>query len=190
MKDVDLVTHRSRWALATVTAMAMFGGFGVTQSMKHSATPDEVDPRPTAASEDAPSGARTQLPGLTPASGEPTLPGFATARPAEGTVARVPGPFDERYAWSGLHFADGRLSGDLTVTSEVSDVLELVVLVGFYDAEAHLIATRRMVRHHTLHADPAIGVPDESQHVVVTVPARVRATAVAAAVGVPVLVNE
>ena len=186
------MTHRSRWALLAAVALSMLAGFGVTQELDHSATPDEGDPRPAAAAAAvaAPSGARTALPGLTPASGEPTLPGFTTARPAEGTVARVSGPFDERYTWSGLHFADGRLSGDLTVTSDVSDLLELEVLVGFYDTDGQLLDIRRVVRHHTLHQDTGGHVPEESMRVVVDVPHNLRTDSVAAAVGVPVLVNE
>ena len=168
----------------------MLAGFGVTQLMEHGATPDEGDPRAAVGGQESLSGARTALPGLAPASGEPTLPGFTTARPTQGSVAQVPGPFDERYIWTGLHFADGRLSGDLTITSDVSDVLELEVLVGFYDTKARLLGMSRFVRHHTMHEDTPGGVPDESQHIAVKVPTRLRAATVAAAVGVPVLVNE
>ena len=168
----------------------MLAGFGVTRVMAHNANPDEGLQRPAAAGQGAPSGARTVLPGQIAATGEPTLPGFETARPPAGTVARVAGPFDDRYTWSGLRLGGGRVRGDLTVTSDVSDLLELEVLVGFYDVAGQLLGIRRVVRHHTLHQDSGGGVPKESIRVVVAVPHRLRTDSVAAAVGVPVLVNE
>ena len=158
----------------------MLAGFGITRTMAHNANPDEGLQRPAAAGQDPPSGARTVLPGQIAATGEPTLPGFDTARPPAGTVARVAGPFDDRYTWSGLRLGGGRVRGDLTVTSDVSDLLELEVLVGFYDVAGH----------HTLHQDTGGGVPKESIRVVVAVPHSLGTDSVAAAVGVPVLVNE
>lgn len=136
------------------------------------------------------SGARTRLSGLTPATGEPTVPGLATADPARDTVAQVAGPFDDRFTWSGLSF-DGRgVTGTLTVTSDVSDLLELAVVAGFYDRAGTLVATRRFVHHATIRDEAGAHLPDERQRVVIRVPSALRSTVVAAAVGVPTLVNE
>lgn len=185
------MTHRSRWALGAVAVVALLVGFVATSAIERGQHRDRGE-RTIAASvtSNRPDGVRTSLPGLTPASGEPTLPGFDTARPAVGTVARVAGPFDDRFAWSHLQLASGRLSGDLTVTSDVSELLELEVLVGFYDATGRLLQVSRAVTHTSLHQQPASDVPDESQRVVVDIPQDLRRSAVAAAVGVPVLVNE
>lgn len=136
------------------------------------------------------SGARTKLSGLTPATGEPTVPGLATARPARGTVAQVAGPFDDRFAWSGLALDERGVHGTLTVTSDVSDLLELAVVAGFYDRDGTLVATRRFVRHSTVHDEAGAHLPDEHQRVAISVPRALRSTVVAAAVGVPTLVNE
>ncbi|MBB6629760.1 hypothetical protein H5V45_20755 [Nocardioides sp. KIGAM211] len=183
------MTPSPRWTLAAVAVAALLVGFVVTRVAADDRGPGERRQQVVSAGEVPGDGARTALPGLAPATGEPTLPGFDTARPAAGAVARVAGPFDDRYTWSGLRLGDGRVSGDLTVTSDVSDLLELEVVVGFYDARGDLLGTRRAVRHHTLHQDRA-GAPDETQHVVVGVPGGLRGAVVAAAVGVPVLVNE
>jgi hypothetical protein len=110
--------------------------------------------------------------------------------PRPGTVAHVAGPFDDRLELSGLELEAGRLRGVLTVTSDVSDVLELQVLAGFYDADGRLLATRRFVHHGEIHDEAAGHAPDETQRFEITVPQRARVSAVAAGVGVPVLVNE
>ena len=136
------------------------------------------------------SGARTRLSGLTPATGEPTVPGLATADPERGTVAEVQGPFDDRFDWSGLSFDDHQVTGTLTVTSDVSDLLELAVVAGFYDSQGTLVATRRFVHHATVHDEAGAHLPDERERVTIRVPRGLRSTVVAAAVGVPTLVNE
>ena len=181
------MTLSTRWTLVAITLAAVLVGFAATRYAGGDAGSGAATSRPIGTPASA---ARTALPGLTPATGEPTLPGFDTARPAVGTIARVSGPFDDRYSWSELRLGAGRLSGVLTVTSDVSDLLELEVVVGFYDAHGALLGLRRAVRHHTMHEDTESGVPEESQRVVVDAPHRFRRLAVAAAIGVPVLVNE
>lgn len=138
----------------------------------------------------APSGARTQLVGLEPASGEPRLPGLRTAHQAPGAVGRVAGPFDDRFTLSRLVLRHGRVSGVVTVTSDVSDLLELQVLAGFYDAHGRLLGTGRFVHHGAGRHAAAGGSPDESEQFDVPVPRRLLPATVSAAVGVPVLVNE
>lgn len=184
------MTHRSRWALAAAVLGALLVGFVATSLTAAPRPAEDRSSSYVAATGAAPTAARTALPGLVPASGDPTLPGFAVARPAVDTVTQVAGPFDDRYTWSRLRLGPARVSGELTVTSDVSDLLELQVLVGFYDAQGHLLDIARVVRHHSLHEDTASGLPDESVRVAVNVPERLRTTVAAAAVGVPVLVNE
>lgn len=135
--------------------------------------------------------ARTSFPDLTPATGEPTLPGLATASPAPGSVAQVPGPFDDRFRLERLVFDDRAVTGTVVVTSDVSDLLELEVLAGFYDREGTLVGTAREVHHldESTVAPDHEGPPDEDYAFEIAVPAGVDG-AVAAAVGVPVLVNE
>ncbi|MCW2820103.1 MAG: hypothetical protein JWR42_2890, partial [Marmoricola sp.] len=136
------------------------------------------------------SGARTKLTGLAPATGEPTLDGLTSAAPARGTVARVAGPFDDRFRWSGLSLDGERAAGTVTVTSDVSDLLELVVVAGFYDRAGRLVATRRSVHHATVHDEAGAHLPVERERFSIPVPRHLRGTVVSAAVGVPVLVNE
>ena len=138
----------------------------------------------------APSGARTQLVGLEPATGEPGLPGLRTAHPAPDAVGRVAGPFDDRFTLGRLVLRHGRVSGVVTVTSDVSDLLELQVLAGFYDADGRLLGTGRFVHHGAGHDEAAGGSPHESEVFAIRVPRRLLPTTVSAAVGVPVLVNE
>jgi hypothetical protein len=135
--------------------------------------------------------ARTSFPGLTPATGEPTLPGLATASPAPGTVAQVPGPFDDRFRLQGLVFDGRAVTGTVAVTSDVSDLLELEVLAGFYDREGTLVGTAREVHHldESTVAPDHEGPPELDYRFEIAVPDEADG-AVAAAVGVPVLVNE
>jgi len=146
----------------------------------------------TSASVDPATAARTSLPGLAPATGEPTLPSLDDLHPAAGTVVQAPGPFDERFRLTGLRFDGTVVSGTATVTSDVSEILEFDAIAGFYDRGGRLVGTG----HHVFHldesaADPGdTGKPSEIQRLRITVPPELRGVAVAAAVGVPVLVNE
>jgi hypothetical protein len=181
------MTRRSRRLTVLATVLAALLGAGLTGALAVRPSGPAADDAQGAS---GPSHARTALPALTPAAGEPTLPGLQTSHPRPGTIARMAGPFDERYELSGLHYEEGRLHGVLTITSDVSDVLELQVLAGFYDAEGHLLATGRFVRHGEIHNEAVGHTPDETLHFGITVPRGARSGAVSAAVGVPVLVNE
>ena len=136
--------------------------------------------------------ARTDLPGLTPATGEPELAGIDGANPAPGEVVQVTGPFDDRFTLDRLTVSDGAVSGRLLITSDVSDVLELQVLVGFYDAHGAFLGTGRADYHldeGSDHAEDA-GPPSELQVFHVVAPRRYADRVAAATIGVPVLVNE
>lgn len=171
-----------RTAVAACAAAALVGG-GVTWALV--APGSSADPTPVA----EPSAARTSFAGLAPADGEPTLPGLGSAAPAPGRVGQVAGPFDDRFTLSSLTLADGRVSGTLRVTSDVSDLLELQVLVAYYDAAGDLLGVRRSTHHATGGHDHS-GPPSEVERFAVAAPARFRDEVSSAAVGVPVLVNE
>ncbi|PKW26608.1 hypothetical protein [Phycicoccus duodecadis] len=143
----------------------------------------------------APRTARTALPGLVPAaSADPGLISLASLHPAPGTVARAPGPFDDRFRLDGARLDGRSVRGTVTVTSDVSDLLELEVVAGFYDAEGRLLGTGRFVEHHEEGAgdEPhaAGGRPSEARAVSIPVPADLQGREVSAALGVTVLVNE
>lgn len=134
---------------------------------------------------------RTSFAGLTPATGEPSLPSLQTLHPAPGAVVEAAGPFDDRFRFRRLAFDGSVVTGTAEITSDVSDILEFEALAGFYDRSGALVGTAR----HTYHLDestaqPHEGVPSETQRFTIAVPAKLRGAAVAAAVGVPVLVNE
>jgi hypothetical protein len=136
--------------------------------------------------------ARTSFPDLQPATGSPTLASLTALQPTPGTVVEAAGPFDDRYRLRRLRFDGTTVSGTATITSDVSDILELEALAGFYDRNGRLLGTGRDVYHldesgaGTRHD----GVPDESHPFEIRVPAELRGRVVAAAVGIPVLVNE
>ncbi len=155
-----------------------------------------VDPGSASASSQAgPSGTgapavKTALPGLVAPPGDPMLPSLGRARPAAGTVVRAEGPFDDRLRLAGLRLEGARVTGEVTVTSDVSEILELQVLVGFYDRAGRLLGTNRYDRlegHQDGHAGAA---PPEEVRFSVAVPRDLRDRVASAAVGVPVLVNE
>lgn len=98
-------------------------------------------------------------------------------------MSRAAGPFDERFVLSGLRLAGGVVTGTLTVTSDVSELIDLQVVAGFYDAQGRLLGTAVQERHGEGSR------PDEVVPLRIAAPASAR-TAVSAAVGVPVLVNE
>ncbi len=136
--------------------------------------------------------ARTTFPDLQPVVEEPTLPGLPALRPATGTVLEAPGPFDDRFRFGRLRFDGKTVRGTTTITSDVSDLLELEVLAAFYDGQGVLLGTARDTYHldesHPGSGHP--GVPEEAHTFAIGVPKGLRGDAVAAAVGVPVLVNE
>ncbi|HEY0952625.1 hypothetical protein [Nocardioides sp.] len=136
--------------------------------------------------------AQTTLPDLAPAHGEPELDGLADAAPAAGAVGTVSGPFDDRYSFGRLRLDGAAVTGAVHITSDVSDLLELQVLAGFYDARGRLLATGRATHHldedsgHEAHAGP----PSELERFRIAAPRRIADRVASAAVGVPVLVNE
>ena len=81
------------------------------------------------------------------------------------------------------------MDGVLRVTSDVSDLLELQVLVAYYDRAGHLLGVRRST-HHATEGHDHTGPPSEVERFAVTAPPRFRDDVRSAAVGVPVLVNE
>jgi hypothetical protein len=174
------MTRLPRRCTVATLVLAVVVGAGVTWAVGRG-EPDRPGADATATSTSVaadPTGARTALPGIVPARGEPGLPGLRTARPPRGGVARVAGPFDDRFALSRLSFADGRASGVLTVTSDVSDLLELQVVAGFYDADGRLLATRRFVHHGELHEVAVNAAPNETEAFPLRAPGPVRARAV------------
>ncbi|MHA7209419.1 hypothetical protein [Arthrobacter sp. MDT1-65] len=132
---------------------------------------------------------QTELPGLEPASGEPELASITTARPGSGEVLHAAGPFDQRIALRNLAFDGVIVSGEVLVTSDVSELLELQVLAGFYDQQGTLLGTERFV-HHAAGSGHTHAGSSEPEIFAIAVPEAFAGKAVSAAVGVPVLVNE
>jgi hypothetical protein len=148
--------------------------------------------RSTSGAGDPQAAARTSFPDLQPATGAPTLASLATLEPAAGSVVEAPGPFDDRFRLQRLRFDGTTVSGTATITSDVSDILELEAVAGFYDRAGVLIGTGRDVYHlDESTVDPShAGVPDEAHPISIRVPPELAGRAVSAAVGIPVLVNE
>lgn len=134
--------------------------------------------------------AKTSFPGLAAAEGEPDLAGLQTRRPSPGQVLQVQGPFDDRLAFEGLALDGQAVTGAVRITSDVSDLLELQVLAGFYDDHGTLLGTARFEHHLGSEGHNHSGPPEEREEFSIPVPAEFKGTAVSAAVGVPVLVNE
>ena len=127
--------------------------------------------------------------GLTPATGDPELESLVQVHPSPGAIVAAAGPFDDRFVLEDLAFVGGSVSGAVRVTSDVSDVLDLEVLAGFYDADGVLVGTGRFV-HHLIEDGARTGQPDERQAFTIAVPGDLTGRAVAVSIGVPVLVNE
>ena len=146
-------------------------------------------PDPAAAPQAA---VRTSFPDLAPAPGEPVLPSLQTLHPAAGSVVEAAGPFDDRFHVRRLAFDGSTVSGTAVITSDVSDLLELQAQAGFYDRHGVLVGTASDAYHldesAVDHAE--VGVPVEEHRFSIRVPRALRGVVVAAAVGVPVLVNE
>ncbi|MEL4505765.1 hypothetical protein AAEX63_13605 [Luteococcus sp. H138] len=173
-----------------VAALAVSLGLSACGSDEEATPPD-----PSAA-------VATSLPGLSTPTGDPTLASMDALSPQPGTVVQAKGPFDNRFTLSKLKLADGKLTGTVTVTSDVSELLELQVLAGFHDADGKLLQTGRFTHHldgahdHAQeehdHAASGSASPNffHSTDFTIEVPKDVSAKAVSASVGVPVLVNE
>ncbi|MCA4133045.1 hypothetical protein [Arthrobacter sp. M4] len=133
---------------------------------------------------------RTQLPGLAAPSGEPDVPSLKDAHPQAGQAVRAAGPFDDRFQIDGLAFDGHQVKGTVRITSDVSDLLELQIVAGFYDAAGQLVGTARFEHHADDDGQQHAGPPEETQEFSIAVPSAAANTAVSAAVAVPVLVNE
>lgn len=171
-------------AIPLAIAAVVIAG-SITIGLSTMARTDAAIPLPTDAM-------KTSLPGLAAASGAPELASIRLLRLRPGEVRQAAGPFDDRFALDGLAFDGTTVSGSLRVTSDVSAVLDLEVIAGFYDAGGAFIGTARFV-HHAVDdgpTDPVTGTPVESIPFQATVPAEFAGRAVSASVGVPVLVNE
>ena len=181
---------RTAVTLAVLAVVAFAGALAIGLTVSRS---DPLTPTTAAA--------RTTFPGLEPVAAEPTLPGLASVAPSAGQVVQAPGPFDDRFALSDLRFDGATLYGVATVTSDVSELLELEAVAGFYDDQGRLVGTGRFVHHlgaahghdeagHEDDGHDAAGLPNEVQAFDIPVPPEAQGRAVSAAVGVPVLVNE
>lgn len=173
--------------MAVATAAAFVTAWGVTTLVGRE---HDKAGHPTPAA----SAARTSLPHLQPAAGEPQLTSLAGLKPKPGSVVQAAGPFDDRFRMGALRFDGKAVHGSATITSDVSDILEFEALAGFYSPAGKLVGTGRYTHHldesHDHSADNADGTPSELESFSIPVPAALRGKAVAAAVGVPVLVNE
>jgi len=127
--------------------------------------------------------------GLVPSTGDPELASLSQVHPGAGQIVAAAGPFDDRFVLEDLTFDGGSVVGAVRVTSDVSDVLDLEVLAGFYDADGVLIGNGRFV-HHLTEDTAHTGPPLERQEFTIAVPADLSGRAVAVSIGVPVLVNE
>ena len=175
-------TNRIRLALAGILATAAVGAtFTLMNPTQTEVTSAVVDPS---------TAARTSFPGLRPAHGEPTLPDLRTAAPAPSTVSQMTGPFDDRFELRHMALEGHVVTGSLKITSDVSDLLELQVLAGFYDRHGSLLGTGRFVHHLQEDGHQHTGPPNETEHFAIAAPRQFRDRVAAAAVGVPVLVNE
>lgn len=133
----------------------------------------------------------TEFPGLEPADEGADLPGFGAAAPAPGVVTQVAGPFDDRFRLDRLVVDQGVVSGRIRVTSDVSELLDLEVVAGFYDDEGHFLGTGRFVHH--LDGSTGLGheaLPSETETFRIPAPQKFASDVSAAVVGVTVLVNE
>lgn len=164
-----------------VAALAVLGLL-LTRNLASPQT-SPTGPAPTAA-------VKTAFPGLAPAQGEPDLAELHTTRPSPGQVLQVHSPFDDRLVLESLAFDGKSATGAVRVTSDVSDVLDLQVLAGFYDENGTLIGTARFVHHLGSEGHDHSGPPEEREEFSIPVPAELQAKTASAAVGVPVLVNE
>ncbi len=171
-----------RLVLATVIAVLVAATVvAVTWSIVRS-EPGSTDPQ---------TAARTTFADLEPASESPTLGSLDDLHPAPGQIVQAAGPFDDRFRFEKLRFTGSKLTGAVMVTSDVSDLLDLETVAGFYDRDGTLIGTARDSYHlDETTAGHGDGPPDENHPFSIAVPHEIRGRAESVAVGVLVLVNE
>lgn len=133
--------------------------------------------------------ARTSFPGLAAARGEPQMASIRASHPRRGQILQAKGPFDDRFVLEGTTFDGSAVSGAVRVTSDVSDVLELQVLAGFFDERGNLVGTGRFV-HHLGESHAHTGPLKEREQFRIPLPAALAHRAVSVTIGVPILVNE
>ena len=168
--------------VAAVAAAAVGGAATWALAGDDPASVQVTAPDPAAA-------AQTSFPDLATPSEEPELAGLREADPQPGNVARVSGPFDDRIEVGRLSLRRGAVTGRVLVTSDVSDVLELQVVAGFYDAAGRYLGSGRFI-HHDLEESAHTGEPDEALEFEIAFPKGVSDNVRSAAIGVPFLVNE
>jgi hypothetical protein len=132
----------------------------------------------------------TAFPDLPAPTGDPDLPGLASAAAAPGEVAEVPGPFDDRFDFEHLALTGRVVTGEVLVTSDVSELLDLQVQAGFFDGRGRLLGSARSTYHLDESHDHGEAGHDVHRDFTVTAPAAIAGRVVSAAVGVTVLVNE
>ncbi|WP_225838781.1 hypothetical protein [Streptomyces sp. NK08204] len=153
----------------------------------HSAADHPADPKPpasaTAAALPAPRTEPAPAPTLSPA-------------PHRGEVRIEAGPFTDRVSLKRLTLTDKpAVTGHLTITSDVSDVLALELRAAYYDSRGRLLGTGTFQYQEegedAQGDDHADGPRAASGGIDFTVPAtHLTGTPAAAVVSLPVLVNE
>jgi hypothetical protein len=170
-------------AAAAAVAAAVFIGFTVGNQL------GSIEARPQTPV--APATAITSFPGPSAAGADvPRLASLDGGAPEAGTVGQASGPFDDRFVLRNLAFDGSEVSGTVLVTSDVSALIELEVVAGFYDASGALLGEGDFVLHEGEYAHVHDGVPGGGEAFEVDVPEVLLGRAVSAAVGIPVLVNE
>ncbi|MFD3444090.1 hypothetical protein ACFDTO_05760 [Microbacteriaceae bacterium 4G12] len=183
-------------ASAVLVAVAVGTGIGATAGTASGSSDASDTGSASASAEPAPAPtAVTSFPGLATADSDtPTLATLASAEPQAGTAVQAAGPFDDRFVLQDLAFGESGVTGSVEVTSDVSEVIELEVIAGFYGADGTLLGENSFVLHadeeESGHAHTHSGPPEEVHAFTVPVPPSLAGQAVSAAVGVPVLVNE
>ena len=184
---MHLIAHAALAVAVAASAAGCSSGSSPEASPAAAASGSPVPRAPAPVTSSAPSAApqETLSPGPEAAGAPARL--ASPARP--GTVSVRPGPFDDRFALRGSRLRDGVVRTELTVTSDVSELVVLEVQAAYYDARGRLLSTSRAT--HAPEHDPAHeGPPEETVALRLAAPAQDRARVSSAVLSVPVLVNE
>ncbi|MEV4558281.1 hypothetical protein AB0K51_15000 [Kitasatospora sp. NPDC049285] len=172
------MTSRTRIAAALGTlalAAALLTGCSGTEDTPEPATPS-VSPVALPAPRQAPA------------------PAVALATPvAAGEVRLDNGPFTDRVKLTGLSLTGApAVTGHLTITSDVSDVLALEVHAAYYDATGHLLGTGTFqYQEEEAATGQHTGPRATGEGIDITIPAdHLTGTPTGAVLTIPVLVNE
>lgn len=174
-----------------VTAAALTAVLGAGAVVVSADTPEPVD-GPTTVDVEAvqypvPDGAAAQPPALDDVAGAEA-----------GAVTLTDGPFTDRLRLDGaaLSANGSTVTGELVVTSDVSELLELEVTAWFYDASGQPVGTGHQVLDAAPHSDAEHGEQHgyaprtEGEPVTLRIVAPQGVRAHSAVLSVPVLVNE